>query len=143
MQQPNEVLEILKALDRSIALAPTDSEELANDIDVFMQVVELDYQEKPLGEQLSISKEVFLPVHELEDDEVALIVERILDAWDAYNYVAEFPEGMPVRKAYETLLSVWDEKVPGIPFGTYHFDFYDSDFGAAEQSDNTRKSDGN
>ncbi|MBS0636553.1 MAG: hypothetical protein JSS12_03500 [Verrucomicrobia bacterium] len=134
MHQQNEILEVLKALDRSVALAPTNSEELANDEDVFMQVIELDYQEKPLSEHLGVSKEVFLPVQQLEDDEIALIVERILDAWDAYNYAAELPEGLPIRKVYETLLSVWDEKVPGIPFGTYHFDFYDSDFGKPEQT---------
>ncbi|MBS0655728.1 MAG: hypothetical protein JSR46_08120 [Verrucomicrobia bacterium] len=125
MGKQKDVLEIFKALDRSKALAPTNFAELAPD-DV-AQVLELEYQEKPLSEHLGISLEVFLPVEQLENDEVATIVDRILDVWAAYNYAADLPQGLPVRIAYETLLSVWDETVPCIPFGTFHFDFYDRD----------------
>ena len=45
-----------------------------------------------------------------------------------YHYHADLPEGLPIRIAYETLLSVWDEVVGSFPIGDFHFDFYDTDF---------------
>jgi hypothetical protein len=85
----------------------------------------MEYMLKPLSEHLGVSKELFPPSTQLEDDEIKIIVEKILDVWAVYHYLADLPEGLPIRIAYETLLSVWDETVSCFPVGNFHFDFYE------------------
>lgn len=123
------VIEVLKALDRSKAHVPKDWDYLATDEEVVMQVFEMEYMEKPLSAHLGVDKDLFPPVGQLEDDEIKLIVDKILDTWAAYNYFADMPRGLPIRIAYETLLSVWDEIVSCFPVGEFYFDFYDLNLG--------------
>ena len=54
---------------------------------------------------------------------VKILVDKILDTWAAYNYLADLPKGLPIRIAYKTLLSVWSEDVPRMPTGTFSFRF--------------------
>jgi hypothetical protein len=102
-----------------------DQDYLAQDEDVMMQVMELEFDLKSLGAHLGISIEQFPSVESLEDDEVKILVDKILDTWAAYNYLADLPQGLPIRIAYKTLLSVWDEEIPRMPTGHFHFDFYE------------------
>ena len=125
MDVNKDVADVLEALDHAKARVPQDWEYLANDERVMFQVMEMDYMLKPLGDHLGVSKEIFPPAAQLEDDEIKIIVEKILDTWAAYHYLADLPEGLPIRIAYETLLSVWDETVSSFPIGNFHFDFYD------------------
>ncbi len=127
MNVNKNVAELLKALERAKGFVPQDWDYIANDEDVMTQVMELEYMLKPLGEHLGVSKELFPSSTELENDEIKIIVEKILELWAAYHYLADLPEGLPVRIAYETLLSVWDEVVPCCPEGNFHFDFYERD----------------
>lgn len=127
MNLNKDVSEVLQALDRAKASVPQDWDYLSNDPEIMSQVMEMEYMPKPLSEHLGVSKELFPLSTQLEEDEIKLIVEKILDVWAAYHYLADLPEGLPVRIAYETLLSVWDETVPCFPFGNFHFDFYESD----------------
>jgi hypothetical protein len=121
------VAEVLEALERSKVNVPKDWDYLATDEEVMFQVYEMEYMEKPLSAHLGVDKEVFPPLGQLEDDEVKVIIDKILDVWAVYHYFADLPEGLPVRIAYETLLSVWDEVVSAFPVGEFHFDFYDRD----------------
>lgn len=128
IKSPNEnIVEIMQALDRSKTNVYKDQDYLAQDEDVMMQVMELEFDLKPLGEHLCISIDQFPSVESLEDDEVKTLVEKILDTWAAYNYLADLPNGLPIRIAYKTLLSAWNEDVPRMPIGHFHFDFYDHD----------------
>lgn len=120
-----DIAEVLEALDRAKAQVPKDWEYLSNDENVMCQVIEMDYMPKPLSDHLGVSKEIFPASAQLEDDEIKMIVEKILDVWAAYHYLADLPEGLPIRIAYETLLSVWDETVSCYPVGNFHFDFYE------------------
>lgn len=119
------IIDILQALDRSKINVYKDQDYLAQDEDVIMQVMELEFDLKPLGEHLGISMEQFPSVESLEDDEVKILVEKILDTWAANNYLADLPKGLPIRIVYKTLLSVWNEEVPRMPTGHFHFDFYE------------------
>lgn len=119
------VAEVLEALDRAKAHVPQDWEYLSNDENVMSQVMEMEYMPKPLGDHLGVSKELFPASTLLEDDEIKIIVEKILDVWAVYHYLADLPEGLPIRIAYEILLSVWDETVSCFPVGNFHFDFYE------------------
>jgi len=125
MNLNKSVAEVLEALDRAKAHVPQDWEYLSNDENVMSQVMEMEYMPKPLGDHLGVSKELFPASTQLEDDEIKIIVEKILDVWAVYHYFADLPEGLPIRIAYETLLSVWDETVSCFPVGNFHFDFYE------------------
>ena len=125
MNLNKSVAEVLEALDRAKAHVPQDWEYLSNDENVMSQVMEMEYMPKPLGDHLGVSKELFPASTQLEDDEIKIIVEKILDVWAVYHYLADLPEGLPIRIAYETLLSVWDETVSCFPVGNFHFDFYE------------------
>lgn len=125
MNVDKNVTEVLEALDRAKALVPQDWEYISNDETIMFQVMELDYKQKPLSEHIGVSKDLFPTSAQLEEDEIKIVVEKILDVWADYHYLADLPEGLPIRIAYETLLSVWDETVPCCPFGNFHFDFYD------------------
>lgn len=128
MNADDSIDEILQALDRSKNHVPKDQDYLAQDEDVMMQVMELDYDLKPLSDHLGITIEQFPVLEQLEEDEVKNIVEKILETMAAYNYFADLPEGLPVRNAYQRLLSIWNEKVPRMPTGEFHFDFYEMEF---------------
>jgi len=125
MNLNKSVAEVLEALDRAKAHVPQDWEYLSNDENVMSQVMEMEYMPKPLSDHLCVSKELFPASTQLEDDEIKIIVEKILDVWAVYHYLADLPEGLPIRIAYETLLSVWDETVSCFPVGNFHFDFYE------------------
>ena len=125
MNLNKNVIEVLEALDRAKAQVPKDWEYISSDEDVMSQVMEMEYMPKPLSDHLGVSKELFPASTQLEDDEIKIIVEKILDVWAVYHYLADLPEGLPIRIAYETLLSVWNETVSCYPMGYFHFDFYE------------------
>lgn len=118
---------VVEALERAKAHVPRDWDYLSTDEEVMLQVMEMEYMPKPLSEHLGVSKELFPASAQLEDDEIKILVEKILEVWAVYHYQADLPEGLPIRIAYETLLSVWDETVSCFPTGCFHFDFYEMD----------------
>lgn len=118
-------MEVIEALDRAKAYVPQNWEYLSHDEEVMAQVMELGYMLKPLSAHLGVGRALFPATALLEDDEIQMIVEKILDVWAVYHYFADLPKGLPIRVAYDILLSVWDEEVPCCPVGGFHFDFYD------------------
>lgn len=127
MSANKDVIDVIRALERAKVNVPKDWDYLATDEKVIIQVMELEYDLKSLGDQIGVSRDLFPSVEQLEDDEIKLIVDKILDTWSMYHYQTDLPKGLPIRIAYTTLLSVWDEIVPCLPFGNFHFDFYDLD----------------
>ena len=125
MNLNKNITEVLKLWIVQKLMCHKDWEYLSNDETVMFQVMEMEYMPKPLSDHLGISKELFPASSQLEDDEIKIIVEKILDVWAVYHYLADLPEGLPIRIAYETLLSVWDETVSCFPIGNFHFDFYE------------------
>lgn len=123
MNTDNDISDILKALERSKANVPKDWDYLIQDDDVMMQLMELDYNSKPIGVHLGISVDQFPSLEQLEDDEVQMIVDKTLDTWVAYNYYADLPEGIPIRLAYKLILSVWNDEVSCCPEGNLHLIF--------------------
>jgi len=106
MDDHSTVDEVLNALERAKTLVPQDWEYLAQDEGVLMQVMEIEYNQKPLSVHLGVDKEIFPPIDQLEDDEIKVIVEKILEVWEAYHYFADFPEGLPIRIAY-SISMIW------------------------------------
>lgn len=130
MQKRDEIMnvnvniaEVLEALERAKANVPKDWEYLSEDEEIMDQVFEMEYMLQPLSAHLGVSKELFPPANQLEDDEIKIVVDKILEVWAIYHYFADLPEGLPIRIAYKTLLSVWDETVGCCPIGNFHFCF--------------------
>lgn len=100
---------------------------LDNDPNI-VHLLEIDLgEEKPLCERLGVSKGVFPPVENLEDEEVEILVQKIQELWEAYHYIADLPPGISSREAYQALLHVWEEPVMMFATGRWHFDFCDLD----------------
>lgn len=127
MNLNSNIEDALQALDRAKTHVPKDWDYLATDETVMEKVIEMEYFVKPLGDHLGVSKDLLPPLSDLEEDEIKILVEKIIDVWAIYNYHACLPKGLPIRKAYETLLSVWEEPVSCFPTGGFYFDFYDLD----------------
>ncbi len=121
-----QMTQLLKILDIAIKKTPPELAAWQNHEDNFpLHILEIEFgTEKPMCEWLGVSKGVFPSVEALEDDELKVIVNKILELWASYHYYAEVLEGYPVRKAYTMLLSVWEESVPMYATGSFHFDFY-------------------
>lgn len=120
---------LLSELDKAKKRPPpylddTIHHELAFDVHIF----ELEFgDEKPLSERLGISKRLFVPEPELDDDEVEALVKSILEVWQVFHYYGYLPAGVPPRLVYKTLLSVWNDLVPSVMTGGYHFTFHNPD----------------
>lgn len=125
----NCVKELMVALEKAKQRVPMSKEgvKAINEYDFGFPVhlLELELcEDKELSGILGVSKQLFPPEPELDDAEIKAVVAKILEVWAEFNYYADFPHGLPLRKAYTTLLGVWDEKVMSSIFGTFHFDFY-------------------
>ncbi len=123
-----QIIQILDVLEIARKRVPSYMAAwLDNDPDI-LHLLEIELgEEKPLCERLGVSKGIFPPVDDLDDDEVEVLVAKIQELWAVYHYLAEFPSGVSTRKAYDTLLSVWEEPVMMFATGRFHFDFYDID----------------
>jgi len=122
-EQVTQLLEVLEIARKKV---PPQMAAWQNHEDNFpLHILEIELgTDKPLCERLGVSKGVFPSVEELEEDELEVIVDKILELWADYHYYAEVLEGYPRRKAYTMLLSVWEEAVPMYATGGFHFDFY-------------------
>ncbi|MBE9468106.1 MAG: hypothetical protein IMY72_07280 [Bacteroidetes bacterium] len=84
---------------------------------------------KPMQEWFGIKKISFPPAEKLSKDELKLMVEEILKLWDAYNFDAVLPEGVPDELAYKMLVNNFDQPVVWVSEGTCGIEFceYDED----------------
>lgn len=132
MSFSKSVIDLLQALEKAkqrVPLSKEDMEALTKfELDFPLHLLELEFgQDKAMSERLSIRRNMFLPEPELDDAEIKAVVNKILEVWALYNYHADFPHGLCLRKAYRLLLKVWDEKVMSCITGSFHFDFYDEE----------------
>ena len=115
---------VIAALDKSIAQVPNELDARL-DLNPYIreQIHEMEYgEEKPLGDHLGVSRALFPPVDQLEEDEIKIIVLKILETWEVYHFRILLPEGVPVRIAYQVILSVWEYKTRCVPIGYMNLD---------------------
>lgn len=119
--------QLIEKLQHEKVRAPKHWDQFLNpETNCDFHLLELEFgSEKPMSERLGILTESFPSPEELEDDEIKTIITMILEVWEHYHYVADFPTGLPYRTAYEALLSIWDEPVMCLASGHFHFDFYE------------------
>ena len=123
------LLQALENAKQRVPMSQDDMETLRNyDFDYPIHLLELEFgEDKALSERLGVSRNMFPPEPELDDDEIKAVVNKILEVWALFNYYADFPHGLRLRKAYRSLLEVWDDQVMSCITGSFHFDFYDSE----------------
>jgi hypothetical protein len=100
--------------------------------DEFMQIPAIraaeEYLAGPAGTLASlfkIDRKLFPPDTRLSDEQVILIASEILSLLMAHRFVAEFPENIEPRDAYNALLRRWDEPVSYVSDGHCHLEFWE------------------
>jgi len=68
--------------------------------------------EKNIEEWLGVDQIVFPPKERLNKRQMKQLVTGITDLWQAFNFIADFPDKMPIDKQYELLLTYWNESLP-------------------------------
>lgn len=138
MTMKRYIEQLVEDLEEAKNHAPPENPELEllEDENALFELLELG-EEIPLSERLGIPKKAFPPENQLNDNEIKLLVEKILELWGAYHYLADLPKGLPVRIAYKTLMSVWEDPVPYCALGNFHFDFYSHELDQYVQPMNT------
>jgi len=122
-----EVNKVLEIMEKAKARVPKNWAELQKINDFDVHLLEVEFAEcKKLCDRFEIPLSLFPSIEKLEDDQIKTIVDKIQDLWAAYHYYPDLPEGLPIRIAYTTLLSVWDdEEFPCYSTGGFYFDFYE------------------
>lgn len=82
---------------------------------------------KPMQEWFGIEKISFPPTEQLSKDELKLMVDEILKLWNAFNFDAVLPEGVPDKLAYKALVNNFDQPVVWVSEGTCGIEFCDYD----------------
>ena len=104
---------------------PEDMECL-RDVIAYERSMEEDRQ--TMEEILGVPKIYFPPEHRLTDVQIALMIEGILELWEAFHYQAEFREGeFNARQRYTKLVEKWKDPTPVLygSHGTLHIEMYD------------------
>jgi len=126
--------QMIQSLQRAREEAPKDLDKFLNGEPNFdLHLLEVEswkrniMSEQSMGERMGIKLESFPAADELEEDEIKTIVDLIVNIWAQYHCVANLPDGLPCRIAYQALLSVWDEPVMFFASGHFYFDYCDLD----------------
>jgi hypothetical protein len=100
--------------------------------DEFMQIPAIraaeEYLAGPVGTLATlfkIDRKLFPPDTRLSDEQVILIASEILSLLMAHRFVADFPENIEPRDAYNALLRRWDEPVSYVSDGHCHLEFWE------------------
>ena len=122
-----QLIEELRAA-RSLHIEPP----LVDLDDEFMQIPAIraaeEYLAGPVGTLATIFKidrKHFPPDNRLSDEQVILIASEILSLLMAHRFVADLPENIEPRDAYNALLRHWDEQVSYVSDGHCHLEFWE------------------
>jgi len=85
--------------------------------------------EKPMHEWFGISADIFPNEQKLTDKQVKLLVEELINLWEAFNFLPELPGELPVRMKYKFMTGYLDKPVRWVSEGLTHIEFchYDPD----------------
>jgi hypothetical protein len=86
--------------------------ESADEIDDFSDLEEfINGPVKPLSEVVGIDSFAFPPAEKLTTSQIKLLYIEMYKLLEAYNFVADFPVGLPYKLRYEILRKNWDKEV--------------------------------
>lgn len=84
-------------------------------------------QPKPMQEWFGIDKTAFPPVDKLTASQLDIMVVEILKLWEAYNFEALLPEGLPTKVAYNVLTGFFDKNITWVSKGISSINLCDVD----------------
>jgi len=80
--------------------------------------------EQPMEELFGISADALPPVELLTDEQAGSLCDAILNLWQAFNILADFPDKVPVKLLYRALRKYWiEEPVSYTSTGHLHLEF--------------------
>jgi hypothetical protein len=86
----------------------------------------IEYLEGPsitFEQAFEIEKARFPPPEKLTPAQMQNIADAILSLWQAHNFYADIPKGLPVNLVYVLLVDKWNEEVQYVSRGEVHFDW--------------------
>jgi hypothetical protein len=89
--------------------------------------IEQNYGElrEPLSEIVGIEKVLLPPEHRLTDVQVSKLVHEMIDLLNFFHFNPDFPEELPDRIKYTSLLDIWDTEQVTVSFGEITLEFCD------------------
>ena len=78
-----------------------------------------------LSERCGLKIEQFPPAEKLSEDEMKAVIDAFQEMLFSWHIGADFPEGLPVDRAYPLLVNLLKEEAWFFPGGTLHYDFCD------------------
>jgi len=76
-----------------------------------------------LSVQCGLSIEQFPPVERLSEEDIELIMDAFQEMVSTWNLAVDFPENLPLARAYPLLINILSREAWYLPGGTLHFDF--------------------
>ncbi|PSJ75852.1 hypothetical protein C7N43_16695 [Sphingobacteriales bacterium UPWRP_1] len=80
--------------------------------------------EQPMEDLFGISADALPPVELLTDEQAGSLCDAILNLWQAFNILADYPHKVPIKLLYQALRNYWIEKpVSYTSAGHLHLEF--------------------
>ena len=76
-----------------------------------------------LGKLFGLEKKQFPPIEKLSKKQIKLLVKEIIRLWEAFNFIPDFPEGLPEKFKYDILVDYLEHKTTYVSEGGLHIEF--------------------
>ncbi len=78
-----------------------------------------------LSDRLKLRPEWFPPADRLTEEHQDRVVDALLICLHSFNFVANFPDGLPTRERYQVLTDYLQQEVPILTYNSWQIDFCD------------------
>ncbi len=76
-----------------------------------------------IGKLFGLEKKQFPPIEKLNERQIKLLVKEIIKLWEVFNFIPDFPEGLPEKIKYNILVEYLEHKTTYVSEGNNHFEF--------------------
>jgi hypothetical protein len=76
-----------------------------------------------IREKMGLTQEQFPPADYWSDEEAALLEKALNDLFQHYNLAADYPQNLPPKMAYTTLVGALEKHAPIMSHGEWHLEF--------------------
>jgi hypothetical protein len=77
----------------------------------------------PMKKLFGVGYEELPPPAKLTEEQMQLLIDAILDAWEAFNCSVDFPENVPLKLKYELIRDEFADSIHYMPGYSMHYDF--------------------
>ena len=83
-----------------------------------------------MGNLFGLQKEQFPPSEKLDEKQIEDIIRSLTELWEAFNFIPDFPEGLPDVYKYNLLVDYLNYETTVVSNGFNHFEFCGYDPGS-------------